>query len=908
MRLYLRMASDLKNDYNLNILNWNANGLKEKKPVFVDFLLRHNVDIACVSETHLIPTEHFKIGGYAVYRADRQAPHASGGVAIFIKRNIYHYELYLPGLISIESVAINLTTSNGQLLTIAAVYKSPNRRLHDSDLDYIFTQNNSTLVIGDLNCKHVFWNCRVSNPNGSRLFNYVTNNDVFVSSPSEPTFFPRQLRSEPDILDIVLFKHFHMPIFHTVLPEMDSDHSPVIINFCTQLEPMQVIEKLINGHVDWDLFQSELDKLLPEPKPLCNNEEIDTTIAQFTDYLKQAVQSSTVKLFEKKPILHYFKPPARILTLIKLKHSVRHRWQRNRTFELKNQLNQLTRQVKFELDNYRLSSYKEYLSDINPGDHNMWQATKRILRKPTIIPPLKVGNQVFQNDGEKSNALADFYENVFKPNVTNDQETESMVEENITAQIHTVELPTEYTTLAEVSNIIKLLPLRKSPGHDLITNIVLKKLSQKGLKILVSIFNACLTHGYFPKMWKFAQIIVIHKPGKPSSAPSSYRPISLLPTMSKVLEHIIKRRLVKFMNDSNLIPPHQFGFREKHSTTHQLLRITRHIVEGFEQKKYTAAAFLDVAQAFDKVWHQGLMFKMNQIGIPLYIKKLLVSFLFDRTFVVKVNSSFSTLRKIYAGVPQGSVLGPFLFNIYLYDIPLINTATLSLFADDTAILTQNHDLMEARNQLQVTVDEISNWFYKWKIFLNCNKCEAKIFSLRRTHIVPEIQINNTNVAWNPDDEAIKYLGLYLDKKLSWKLHINKKLNEAHVRLGQLYPIMNRKSALKPECAILLYKSLIRPLIMYSSQVWGATLSKNKLHKIQTIQNKILRMAVNAPWFVRNSQLHRELKIETVETYIKQSTKRFLEKLQHVPGAVTFQIGQPTVNRRLKPRLPQDIQL
>ena len=901
------MVNNVLSDYNLNLLNWNANGLKEKKSVFLDFLLRHNIDIACVSETHFIPTQQFKIGGYNIYRTDRLAPHASGGVAIFIKRNIKHYEIILPELTSIEAVAINLILSNEEVVTISAVYKAPNKRLHSSDLDHLFHQNNASLIIGDLNCKHVFWNCRVSNPNGERLFNYVTNNDIFISSPSEPTHFPQQLRCEPDILDIVLFKNFNMPINQNVLPELDSDHSPVVINFCAEHETVQYIERLINGQVDWDLFQSELDKLIPEAGPLSNIEDIDITIDLFTESVKHAVNSSTVKVYQRKRH-SYFHPPTRILQLIKLKHSIRHRWQRNRTQDLKNQLNRLTRQVKFELDKYRISSYKDYLSEIHPGDHNMWQATKRVLRKPTIIPPLIVGNDTFQSDSEKANSLADFYENVCTPNVTNDPDTDNMVEEQINAQIPTVELPTEYTSIPEVSKFIKHLPLRKSPGHDLITNVILKKLSHKSLKLLVSVLNACIFYGYFPTSWKFAQIIVFHKPGKPASAPSSYRPISLLPTMSKLLEHIIKKRLVRYMNDSNITPPHQFGFREKHSTTHQLLRITKTIVSGFEQKKYTTAAFLDVAQAFDKVWHKGLLFKISQIGTPKYLQRILASFLLNRSFVVKINSCFSTVREISAGVPQGSVLGPILFNIYMYDITIPNAATLALFADDTAIITQSSDLLDARNQLQECVAETANWFYKWKIFLNSSKCETKVFALRRTHIIPEILINNINIVWNPDDQGIKYLGLYMDKKLNWNFHVNKKLTEAYVRLAQLYPIINRKLTLKSECSLLMYKSLIRPLLMYACQVWGAALSKSKFKKIQIFQNKILRIAVNAPWFVRNSQLHRELQIDSVENHISTLTKRFMEKLQHVPGAITFQIGEETVNRRLKPRLPQDIGL
>lgn len=890
---------------NIQIMNWNANGLRSKRATFIDFLSRHSVDVACVSETHLIATEHFRVGGYNIYRKDRTAPVASGGVAIFIKKSISHYEVLLPHLISIEAVSIFLMSKSGEKLKITSVYKPPNKRLNSTDLDKLFFDHGASLLVGDLNCKHTSWNCRVSNPNGNRLFNYVSANNVTVSSPTEPTFYPRQNNLQPDILDIIVNKNFTKPIYHHALPELDSDHVPVLIGFFTQPEMTSKCENLITGPVAWDHFTITLDSSLQDVRPLTSIYEIDAAVLHFTNTVQKSICSSVIKPFPKKS-LAFLTPPTRIQNLIKLKHRTRRLWQRNRTPFLKRQLNQLTRQVKVELDNLRISSYNKYLSDIHPGDPNMWQATKRILRKPSVIPPLRVGADVYQSDEEKANALADFYENAFQPNNTDNPEVQALVKDLINNDIATAELPVEFTTLPEVTSIIHNFKTRKAPGYDLITNAILKKLTPKAISFIVSIFNACIYNGYFPKSWKSAEIIVFHKPNKPHDLPSSYRPISLLPTLSKVLEHVIKNRLVSFLEDNNIIPPHQFGFRRKHSATHQLLRISEKIVHGFENKMFTTAMFLDVAQAFDKVWHDGLNYKIRQIGTPKYISNLLQSFLEDRSFVVRINSTRSPSKKITAGVPQGSVLGPVLFSIYLHDIIIPEDTTLALFADDTAILCQNYNVIDARNQLQLSVHRLNSWFYDWKILLNASKCEAKIFSLRTAPDPPFININANQIQWNANDQAVKYLGVYLDRKLNWKFHVNKRLTNAYSRLAQLYPIINRRSHLKTKCTLMFYKALIRPIITYASPVWGLSISKSKRDKIQVLQNKVLRLAVNAPWFVRNTQIHRELGMDTMDICIRNATQKFLLGLQNVDGAQFFRLGEPTNVQRLRPRLPQDL--
>jgi hypothetical protein len=833
-------------------------------------------------------------------------PIASGGVAIFIKKNISHHSIYLPQLATIEAVGIKVRLQNNSEMRLISAYKAPNRRLNNQDINLLFSDNVPTLLLGDMNCKNRTWGCRVTNPNGERLLQMTNGLNINISAPSEPTHYPWQVRYQPDILDITLHKNVSAPIFQQVLPELDSDHLPILISFFLRPESTSCSQRLINGKINWDAFKRELDNSLPhvDLQNLYTKDGIDQEVHILTASIKSSVHAATYRHFPVRSN-DFTHPPLRILRLIKEKHKARRKWMRFRLPQYKIRLNTLTRVVKQELDVYRIQSYKQYLSEIDPNDGNMWHATKRLLRSPTVIPTLTDNGMNFESDLQKCNVLADFYENAFKPNDIIDYETATAVTNSLQEPYFTAELPFRPTSPSEINDIIRKLPLKKSPGSDLVPNIVLKNLTFKATSRLASVLNACLAVGYFPSSWKHAEVVVIHKPGKPSKSPSSYRPISLLCCISKVFEKIIQKRMLKFINDSGTIPNHQFGFKPLHGTTHQILRLNELIVSGFERKQVTAAVFLDVAQAFDKVWHEGLLFKLQKFGFPQYLKRIIQSFISDRTFAVKINSSFSSVRRVEAGVPQGSILGPMLFNLFVADIPEPQFSSLALYADDTTIISQHYCAEQASELLQQSVDVIITWFNKWRIVLNSNKCQAKIFSLKRNLNPMNIVINEVQIPWNPDDQGVKYLGVLLDKKLNWNIHVNNKLNQGYARLQKLFPLINRNSTLKTACSIMIYKSILRPLITYGCAVWGLSISAKKLQKLQIFQNKILRITVNAPWFVRNNQLHRDLGIDSISAFIQNCTTKFLMNLQNVPGAVFYNLGQPTLNRRLKPRLPQD---
>jgi hypothetical protein len=286
------------------------------------------------------------------------------------------------------------------------------------------------------------------------------------------------------------------------------------------------------------------------------------------------------------------------------------------------------------------------------------------------------------------------------------------VEEAINQSLDTpyqLQMPAKHITRTEVHATINRLRSNKSPGYDLITGQILKALPPTGLQFLTQLFNAAFTLGYFPAQWKVAQIILLLKPGKPPHELTSYRPISLLPIVSKVFEKI----LLPIVGTHKNIPDHQFGFRKRHSTIKQTHRVVRKIHEAFETKQYCSAAFLDISQAFNKMWHTGLQYKIRQI-LPLNYFLLIKSYLQNRHFLVKIANEYSHFTPINAGVPQGSVLGPLLYVLYSADLPTSDGTFTATFADDTAILTTDSDPIVASQLLQTNPNLAQNMATKSK--------------------------------------------------------------------------------------------------------------------------------------------------------------------------------------------------
>ncbi|KAI5719422.1 hypothetical protein M8J76_009912 [Diaphorina citri] len=807
--------------HKLAILNWNANGIDSKKMIFTEFLVRHNIDIACVTETHLTSCQRFKVPNYRIYRNDREPgatpwdQKAAGGVAVFIKKSIYHEPIILPPMICFEIQGIIVSLKNGSKLKIFSAYRS-RKSLSIRDLNVIFTGNDTpTMLIGDINCKHPAWNSVEENPNGKKLFDLMNRSDWVVSGPEESTYYPSHMNRHPDVLDIVITKNVTCIMSQEVFAaELPSDHAPVVIELDAVLLQCPPRLKLINGPVDWDLFREHLNSKINIPSSLQTVESIDNTVDSFTDAVKQSVYLSSGP---PKYSTYKFVLPFHLRSLIAYKHRVRRRWQRNKLAADKRLLNILIKKVKLQLDQFWYDGYQEYLQDLHPDDGTLYKETKRILRQHDSIPPLEVSQDVYATSPlEKCEVFADMLEKSFSVDENNfDPAHVSQVKEFLEKDHASAELPIPYVNPSEIHTEIKLFKTIKASGHDLI--------------------------------------------------------------------------------------PNEFGFREGHSTIHQMAKFSEFVNNSFENQKQVLAIFLDFQAAFDRVWHDGLISKMKHLQFPNYLTGIVSSFLKERTFSVKVDDNFSTIRPIRASVPQGSVLGPILFNLYVSDIghnyfPMPPNCFTGMFADDKVLACADSNLNSAQTCLQALVDDVVRWCQQWCVTISIAKSEAKIFSLSRQPDPPCIKINSENIPWK--DEAVRYLAVWFDRRLTWGAHIRKKTCEGYQRLSKLFPIFNKKSSISMKSALLIYKTILLPVITYGCPVWLPA-AESHIKKLQIFQNKVLRIITKAPWFVRNKNIQKDLKIAPIYDIILKRTIEFIKDKPHG-------IGERTYVRRLRVHLPQNL--
>lgn len=393
---------------------------------------------------------------------------------------------------------------------------------------------------------------------------------------------------------------------------------------------------------------------------------------------------------------------------------------------------------------------------------------------------------------------------------------------------------------------------------------------------------------------------MVPKPGKTPTEVTSYRPISLLPIMSKLFERLLLNRIESMNILKDLIPDHQFGFRQKHSTIQQCHRVVNKIRESLENKKMCSSVFLDIEQAFDKVWHPGLLYKIKRhMTDQLYL--LLRSYLSDRYFQVKLENTFSDYHSIQSGVPQGSVLGPFLYLTFTADIPQSDDTLIATFADDSAIMSSDSDPIKASNNLQAHLDLLEKWYVKWKIKVNNSKSSHITFTLRKT-TCPQVTLNHFPI---PTKSEVKYLGLHLDTKLTWKTHINAKRCQLNLKVKKMYWLLKRNSQLSLENKITIYKSILRPVWTYGIELWGCSKPSNT-KILQTFQSKTLRMIANAPWYVSNQTLHNDLDIPYVCDIIKHHSAKYESRSDGHENTLINDLFNSTTTRRLKRTWPEDL--
>ena len=504
-----------------------------------------------------------------------------------------------------------------------------------------------------------------------------------------------------------------------------------------------------------------------------------------------------------------------------------------------------------DLTNSRFENPKKY-----------WKYIRSLTKSKSshTIPILKTvqnNNEIFHySDIEKANCLNEYFASI---STINDSSISLPVFNKYTnSSISSVEI--SYT---DIENLIDSLSVNKAVGFDQISHRLLKAVKHTISKPLEALFNRSLELQIFPNKWKYAMVMPLFKKGDTSDV-GNYRPISLLSCIGKLMERCVHKHLYNYLQSNNLIHSKQSGFLKGHSTVHQLLDIYHHVVQAIDYRQNLCMVFCDISKAFDRVWHPGLVFKLRQLGINGPFLNWLHNYISLREQSVMVGTAISSKALTNAGVPQGSVLGPLLFLVYVNDISENLVSISRLFADDTSLACSATSINDIEGILNHDLLIISQWAKQWMVSFNPLKSEAILFSNQSLN-PPSLTFNDTPITFVNNH---KHLGISLSNDGKWHEYISNTLTSASKILGIMRSL---KFKIRRESLNQIYVSFLRPILEYASVVWDNCTAREQ-ESLEKVQNEAARIVTGVTRSVSLNNLYREI------GWLSLSDRRAYQKL------------------------------
>ena len=519
--------------------------------------------------------------------------------------------------------------------------------------------------------------------------------------------------------------------------------------------------------------------------------------------------------------------------------------------------------------------YKKIISNHKNSTTQLWKTFGKILNQNKVKH--KSINSLLINDNKvtEPQVIADSFNNFFcnigerlanKFSNQNNYDYKKFLKDPASQSIFLFN-----TNMTEIISTVRNLKNSNSTGHDEFSLKFIKLSLPILAPALVKIFNLSLTSGIYPDKLKIAKVIPIFKKGAPSSV-NNYRPISILSTINKIFEKLLYSRLINYIDKFQLLYKYQYGFRKNHSTDHALIELVDQIRFSIDNNQMTGGIFVDLSKAFDTVNHEILIGKLEHYGIRGKALELFKSYLYDRKQYVQIKNCKSDTRSISCGVPQGSVLGPLLFLIFINDLPkCCDLGYFRIFADDTNVFFHVNSVDELIAIGEIIMTALNSWFTANKMTLNTDKSTFTIFKSSRKIIpdLPEvIKFLDHEIKRTP---YIKFLGITLDENLSWNHHIDDVCRKLKSYFHIFYNI--REYLSKKEIQSIYY-ALVYSRIKYGINVYGQA-GSTKIDKIQTLQNQLLKVLSEKNYRHPTEKLHKEFELLLVEDLAKQELLTFV---------------------------------
>jgi ribonuclease HI len=860
------------------LLSWNADGISTKKAELSNFITNNpDVKIILIQETKLMATDKTPfLPNFSAVRLDRNAKTRGGGLLTYVHQSIPFRRIQRQTVNNqtIEILDVSIKIADAWIYA-SNIYWPPKSKRDETPTIPFGTHHITT---GDFNAHSVMWDSSLDpDERGDWIEDWLTDAHLFcISDPHQPTRIPRSggKHSSPDTTLVGSF------LLNTatwrVGPLLGSDHFPQLITLLPQSvdAPNQGNKKKLTfslKHADWNVFAEQLDIAIAD----CSCTSLGARAKEFSAAILKAAKKA-IPMKAAKPSKRKAVWSAEIATAVSLRNKLARDMHNNRAPFLL-QCATVRELVAAE----QLKRWREFASTLHlsSDQRKVYSTIRAIATRPDSRTPneaLVANGKTLTTDRTKANAFARFYSANSKLRIRKeDRVLHSEVATTINSLKYGPPQQSECSlTPQELTAAIRAASANSAPGADQVHPSMIKHLTESALIHLLAIFDDCWSQGYFPQCWKSAITVTIPKPGKCLSEMKSYRPISLLSTVGKLLEKIISTRLQSITQQ--ILPPEQSAYRSTRSAEDVLLSLTQYVSDGFQKRKpaeRTTLACVDYSAAFDRVWHLGLIRKMSH-SLPGRYVRFVRSFLCNRTFRVRIASSLSRTNVQKNGTPQGSCLSPMLFILYTADLPAhihaaSNSTKVGMYADDVAVWNRSSNLAHSQSEIQKALDAITEWSDHNYMSLNPSKSEA-ILLTPSTHEHKhdlDLKIRGVRIL---TPKTITYLGVAIDHGLFFHTHAANLVASVGRRTRAMGMLSGQNWGVTAEDLARLHSSFVLPKLRYCLPAFGAHLSPASITKINTAILKGARITTGLLYGTPNDAIWIESRGIAFNTEIKRA--------------------------------------
>ena len=813
------------------------------------FLVQSKANVLAVTETWLTSDTEgaVEIPGFNFVHNCRNGA-KGGGVGFFIKKDVAFEQVEATWTNALnntfECMFIKLYQTNGKDIMIGAVYRPPGSHLDEfnEDMDHMLSnlssKNRKIILAGDFNVDLM----KVDHHYPTSVFFNTLMSHQLLPTILRPT---RITASTATLIDNIFTNILSDSQDSSVVMCDISDHLPIL--FHTDLRP------------------SKPSKQFTLPNRLVNEKTITSFRESLTNcdwsdvmyYCSNNDPSSAYKAFLYNYTMLYEKAFPIIENNNKKSQKIKQPWMTSGLLKSCNKKSRLyLKYLKFpnEMNKMTFIRYRNKFKQLRKEAEKMYYAEKFLKCEYSLTKTWKIikamlssGNSltvdsfiidgVETKDKEKiSDKFNEYFINIGPTLASNISESpqkfDHFLKMSSSSSIGIIE-----SSAQEIIEISKQLNYSSSSGVDGINPQIGKVAIEAVAYVLADIINCSFLNGIVPDELKIAKVVPLYKNGEKNKI-SNYRPISVLPYFSKFFEKIMYKRIIDYFSKEKTLSPEQFGFRKQHSTFMALLEMQVKISESMDKNEFALGIFFDLSKAFDTVNHKILLKKLEHCGIRGLAHQWLSHYLRDRTQCVYFDGHQSSYRTIRCGVPQGSILGPLLFLVYINDLPLIaNQSKFILFADDSNVFFSDKSAVSLEKRVNSELEMISVWFKANKLSLNIDKTKFILFRSHRKPAPPyalKIVIDNNELL---QESSSKFLGVYVDQHLTWNdhiLHISKKLSKNISILSRI------RHCLPKHILQHLYYTLFFPYLSYCNISWGSNYP-SRLRRLVILQKRAIRI-------------------------------------------------------------------